>query len=182
MNVHFNDLAVFFLSCEPCLLSPCTMSSVSGSSATGESDDTAWEVSEICAERTSISGVPQVLVVWKTSWIPVSRLDAEGTVLLKWQETAKWRSSPISDICVALPAESGSQLAQEIAVIADRKARPLVRPSAGPPLSQKKQPRSSQAYSASHRLEQSASLSGAVSKSKRTPVQSGPHGTFYFAR
>lgn len=158
------------------------MSSVSGSSATGESDDTAWQVSEICAERTSISGVPQVLVVWKTSWIPVSRLDAEGTVLLKWQETAKWRSSPISDICVALPAESGSLLAKEIAVIADRTARPLVRPSAGPPLSQKKQPRSSQAYSASHRLEQSASLSGAVSKSKRTPVQSGPHGTFYFAR
>ena len=56
------------------------MSSVSGSSATGESDDTAWEVSEICAERTSISGVHQVLVVWKTCWIPVERLPNGGRV------------------------------------------------------------------------------------------------------
>jgi len=158
------------------------MSSVSGSSASDVSDDTAWEVSEICAERTSLTGEHQVLVVWKTSWIPMSRLDADDSVLLKWQETAKWRSSLICDICVALPAESGSQLAKEVAMIADRKARHQVRPSAGPPLSRHQQPRSSQASSASQSLEQSASLSGAISKSKRTPVQSGPHGTFYFSR
>jgi hypothetical protein len=158
------------------------MSSVSGFSASDDSGDTAWEVSEICAERTSICGEHQVLVVWKTSWIPMSRLDADGPVMLKWQESAKWRSSPISDICVALPAESGSQLAKEIAMIADRKARLLVRPSASPPSSEKKQPRSSQASSASRRLEQSASISGVVSKFKRTPVQTGPHGTFYFSR
>ena len=48
-----------------------------------------WDVQEILAERTTFSGDHELLVVWKTSWIPKSNMLADGPVMRRFVEASK---------------------------------------------------------------------------------------------
>ena len=77
-----------------------------------------WEVQEIIAERTSITtGGHELLVVWKTSWVPMDSMIADCPAMRRWNETYKWR---FCDCCedavmhVILPVEPGSRMANDM--------------------------------------------------------------------
>lgn len=91
------------------------MSSVSSES---DSSDYQWEISEILAERTSVRGENEVLVVWKTCWIGKSHLKSNGPVEMAWKATRKWQSPNSNGIVVRLAAETGSNLSKDMAHIA----------------------------------------------------------------
>jgi|688.fasta_scaffold674059_1 hypothetical protein len=91
------------------------MASVSSES---DSSDYQWEISEILAERTSVRGENEVLVVWKSCWIGKSQLKSHGPVEMAWKATRKWQSPNSSGIVVRLAAETGSNLSKDMAHIA----------------------------------------------------------------
>ena len=80
--------------------------------------DYQWEISEILAERTSVRGENEVLVVWKSCWIGKSQLKSQGPVEMAWKATRKWLSPNSSGIVVGLAAVTGSNLAKDMAHIA----------------------------------------------------------------
>ena len=43
-----------------------------------------WEVSEILAERKTLTGVTELLVTWKSSWVTIDQV-AEGPVKEAWR-------------------------------------------------------------------------------------------------
>ena len=100
--------------------------SVSASSpapSNSSTDGFIWAVQEILAERTSVSGENEVLVVWKTSWIPVSNLIADGPVLQQFQSTPKIVfSTRKGSMSVYVPVEPGTQLQADCVEIARRRA------------------------------------------------------------
>ena len=84
-----------------------------------------WEVQEILAERTTRTGENEMLVVWKTSWIPVSNLHANGPVIRRWNEERKWSSCATCEnaaMQVSLPVEPGSRMAGDLATFAALRA------------------------------------------------------------
>ena len=77
-----------------------------------------WDVQEILAERTSVTGENELLVVWKTSWIPYSNMIADGPVMRRFKNAPKWNfSSAAGAMRIILPIEPGTMLAQDCAVI-----------------------------------------------------------------
>ena len=99
------------------------MSSASSSVSSVADNEFNWEVSEIIAERTSVTGENEVLVIWKSSWIPVSQLHEAGPVVRRWAQVPKWRSTVPHGMELQLPAESGSHLGKDMAFMAAAKAR-----------------------------------------------------------
>ena len=100
--------------------------SASSSPSPCSNDGFIWDVQEILAERTSVSGENEVLVVWKTSWIPVSNLIADGPVLQQFQSTPKIVFSTCytrtGSMSVYVPVEPGTQLQADFVEIARRRA------------------------------------------------------------
>ena len=60
------------------------------SDSESDSGSQLWEVLDIVGQRTSASGIVEVLVMWKASWIPKHNL-APGQVLANWNDTLKTR-------------------------------------------------------------------------------------------
>ena len=56
------------------------------SAESSQSTDDNWVVQDILAERTTVTGENEVLVIWKASWIPVANL-RDGPVLRAWRLT-----------------------------------------------------------------------------------------------
>ena len=81
------------------------------SSVSSASPDAHWVVQDILAERTSVTGDNEVLVVWKASWIPVTNLK-DGPVLRAWRQTPMWTAAAMT-MQVMLAMEPGSQLEQD---------------------------------------------------------------------
>lgn len=84
-----------------------------------------WDVQEILAERTTRTGENEVLVVWKTSWIPVTKLHENGPVIRRWNEARKWSSCATCEhaaMQLSLPVEPGSRLAGDLATFAALRA------------------------------------------------------------
>jgi hypothetical protein len=105
--------------------------SSSESESSTASNGTLWDVQEILAMRTSITGENEVLVVWKTSWIPVSSMIADGPVIRRFMECSKFRfyAHQNADLQVVLPVEPGTTLATDCATIVsniDRRAAATV--------------------------------------------------------
>jgi hypothetical protein len=68
-----------------------------------DSDGYLWEVAEILAERTSIGGEKELLVVWKTSWVPKKSMMADGPVMRQFEEYRKCKfTSASGDIKLAV--------------------------------------------------------------------------------
>jgi hypothetical protein len=77
---------------------------------------TEWEVQDILAARTSVTGDDEVLVVWKPCWTPVSCVK-DGPGIRRYQAAIKWKfTSAVSGMRVILPVEPNTQLADDHAV------------------------------------------------------------------
>ena len=93
--------------------------------ASQSSNDQLGEVLDILASRSSTTlGCPEVLVVWKPSWIPITNV-MDGPILSKFLESRKCQFLSAAGTLL-LPVESDSTLALDIAEAADRSARHLV--------------------------------------------------------
>lgn len=85
------------------------MSSTSASSPAASnscpspSEGFIWDVQEILAERTSINGGNEVLVVMKTAWVPVNQMIADCPAMQRWRDTGRGISAltqrPIASSC-----------------------------------------------------------------------------------
>ncbi len=90
---------------------PITSSNNSISSA----DEMLWDVQEILAERNSISGGNELLVVWKTCWVPKVNVKS-GPVLQRFRASPKFKFvSAAGDINWAV--EPDTQLAFDVAQV-----------------------------------------------------------------
>ena len=86
-------------------------SSTSAATADGE----LWDVQEILAERTSISSQNELLVVWKTCWVPHDNVKP-GPVLQRFRAAPKFKfTSAAGDITWAV--EPDTQLANDVAAV-----------------------------------------------------------------
>jgi len=84
----------------------------SSSPASSESDGYIWHVQEILAERESMGGAKELLVVWKTSWIPKENVMADGPVMRQFKDSRKCVfNSSTGDITLAV--EPGTTLQRD---------------------------------------------------------------------
>ena len=91
--------------------------------SSSSNDGCIWDVQEILAERTTVSGENEFLVVWKPSWIPVSNMVADGPVAERYTATPKWAfSSAKGAMRIYVPVEPGTLFAHDCATIAARAA------------------------------------------------------------
>ena len=81
-----------------------------------------WDVQEILAERTTFSGDHELLVVWKTSWIPKSNMLADGPVMRRFVEASKvlFRNGVVRDMRIIMPVRPGSVFDDDCTEIAWR--------------------------------------------------------------
>jgi hypothetical protein len=82
------------------------------------------QVQDILAERTTVSGDNELLVVWKTSWIPASSL-AGCSAMRRWEKATKWASCDACDnaaMQIFLPVQPGSEMEADLARVAMLKA------------------------------------------------------------
>ena len=102
------------------------MSNVTGESDSATSpvptasprDGDVWDVAEILAERTSVSGENELLVVWKPCWIPISNMHSDGPVMRTFRDAPKWKfNSAAGAMRLILPVEPGTVLADDCAAI-----------------------------------------------------------------
>jgi hypothetical protein len=81
-----------------------------------------WDVQDILAARTSVTGDDEVLVVWKPSWIPFSNVQA-GPVLQRFQAATQWPfTSGHCGMRIILPVEPHTTLAVDHAVMQEMMA------------------------------------------------------------
>jgi|LauGreDrversion4_2_1035121.scaffolds.fasta_scaffold54171_4 hypothetical protein len=99
-----------------------TMSETSAAASpasTNASDGYIWDVQEILAERSSVSGGRELLVVWKTSWIPKENMIADGPIMSRFRVAPKAHFfTPRGTMQLSLAVEPGTSLAQDVAIIA----------------------------------------------------------------
>lgn len=98
-------------------------SAASPAPSSSSNDGYIWDVQEILAERTSVSGENEFLVVWKPTWIPVSNMAADGPVVERYSATPKWAfSSAKGALRIYVPTDPGTLFAHDCATIAARAA------------------------------------------------------------
>ena len=91
---------------------PATSSN--SSIASDASDSCLFEVQDILAERTSVLGDPEYLVVWKPSWMPKSGMMGDGPTLRNFEATRKCEFTISKNAMhILLPVEPGSTLAAD---------------------------------------------------------------------
>ncbi len=92
--------------------------SSSPSPSASSSNGDVWDVQDILAERTSVSGESELLVAWKPSWIPISNMHKDGPVMKKFIDAPKWKfSSASGTMRLYMPVEPGTVFAQDCAAI-----------------------------------------------------------------
>jgi hypothetical protein len=90
-----------------------TSSTEEPSAASHHDSNAEWEVQDILAARTSVTGDDEVLVVWKPCWTPVGCVK-DGPGIRRYQNALKWKfTSAVSGMRVILPVEPGTQLADD---------------------------------------------------------------------
>jgi hypothetical protein len=66
-----------------------------------------WEVQDILAQRLTLSGEIEYLVVWRSTWTAAD-LVKDGPVLRHWHEAAKFKTG--GSMAITLPVVRGTQL------------------------------------------------------------------------
>lgn len=93
-----------------------TSSSKSSESPT-PSEPYLWDVQEILAHRTSVTGEDEVLVVMKTEWVPISAIFADCPAMQRFQESVQWSYKTDSEtMSIKLPVQPGSAFARDFAM------------------------------------------------------------------
>jgi hypothetical protein len=85
-----------------------------------DSDGCLWDVQEVLAERSSISGENELLVVWKPSWIPKSNMMPDGPVMKRFRGERKWRFDSAAGN-LQIPVQDGTTLMHDCATAAARR-------------------------------------------------------------
>lgn len=100
------------------------VSAMSASPSPSPSAGYIWDVQEILAERTTSTGDQELLVVWKTSWIPKPTMLADGPAMRLFHASPKviFRNSVVREMNIILPVEPGSVLADDCAEIGWRES------------------------------------------------------------
>jgi len=96
------------------------LSSESSANTAGTNDNMTnaednWELQDILADRQTLSGESEMLVVWKCTWIPASSVK-DGPVLSKWLYTDKFKTGH-DPMNVRLPVIRGTQLHKDCMII-----------------------------------------------------------------
>jgi len=91
--------------------SPASVSSRSSSPAPSNT----WTVQDIIAERKSLNGDRELLVVWKPSWIPKENME-DGPVWRSFRDAQRCQFSCAAG-SIIVPVEVGSSLADDIAAV-----------------------------------------------------------------
>ncbi len=96
-------------------MSSTTASSLSSNSTSPiPSEPFLWDVQQILAERTSVCGANEVLVVMKVSWVPINSIYSDCPAMQRFKKTVKCTySSESGAMSIKLPVEPGSMLAQD---------------------------------------------------------------------
>jgi hypothetical protein len=90
---------------------PASVSSCSSSPAPFNT----WTVQDIIAERKSLNGDRELLVVWKASWIPKENME-DGPVWRSFRDAQRCQFSCAAG-SIIVPVEAGSSLAGDIAAV-----------------------------------------------------------------
>ena len=84
------------------------------SDSSDASEGSLWDVQEILAERTTVLGDRELLVVWKTSWIPKNNMIEDGPELRKWEAARKCQFTVGKNAMhILLAVEAGSSMAAD---------------------------------------------------------------------
>ncbi len=93
--------------------SPAQTPSTSESSTSQSSAAYLWDVSEILAERTTLSGDIELLIVFKTQWVPKGHLFDDCPAMQRYNQAGKYTFvSAAGAVTVLVPP--GSSLAQDV--------------------------------------------------------------------
>jgi hypothetical protein len=86
------------------------------------SDDcsSVWEVQDILAQRFTLSGEIEYLVVWRSTW-SAADLVKDGPVLRHWLAAKKFKSG--GAMAVTLPVVRGTQLYSDCRILRQRAAQ-----------------------------------------------------------
>ena len=96
-----------------------SMPSSPSSDSCSSFEDDLWEVQEILAQRHTLSGETEYLVVWRCTWTPASLVKA-GPELRRWQAASKFKTK--EPMAVTLPVLPGTQLHKDCRRIALQRA------------------------------------------------------------
>ncbi len=111
-----------------CVKSPCatqsryinsmtqslTDSSSEISTSSSRPDGFEWEVQDILAERTSILGGQELLVVWKTCWVPKDTVQINGPIMTQFRRAPKTTFVHAAGN-IRWVVEPGTKLARDVA-------------------------------------------------------------------
>ncbi len=88
------------------------------SSSAADPGQPCWDVQEILAERTSLTGENELLVVWKPSWICVSNVKAKNPAMMRFRATPMLNfTSRNCGMRTILPVEPETTIAVDRAVM-----------------------------------------------------------------
>ena len=91
--------------------------------APSDSDSHIMIPLRVLAERKSLSGESEVLVVWQPNWMPAADM-AGMQAYVDFQQASHCKfSSMIGSL--TLPVDGGSKLAQDVAIIADKASKQI---------------------------------------------------------
>jgi hypothetical protein len=106
------------------LMMPGDRSQSAAASDPAKRSEPVWDVQDILAERSSLTGENEVLVVWKSSWEPVSNVK-RGPAMMRFRDTRTWQfTSRTGGMRVMLPVERGTTLAVDRAVAQEMAKHP----------------------------------------------------------
>lgn len=89
----------------------------SSSSRSSHQSECTWEVLDIVAERTSLTGENELLVMWKPTWVPTSNV-ADGDILEHFQSGAKVKFvHTSSNMHIMIPVGPGTTLAADCTMV-----------------------------------------------------------------
>lgn len=110
-----------FLQLTPRLCSSVSVPMSESPIADGGSSDEGdlWEVQDILAQRLTLSGEIEYLVVWRSSWT-AAHLVKDGPILRHWLAVSKFKTS--GAMAVSLPVVRGTQLYSDCRRIAIQRA------------------------------------------------------------
>jgi hypothetical protein len=84
------------------------------STSSSRPDGLEWEVQDILAERTSILSGKELLVVWKTSWVPKDTVQINGPIMTHFRSAPKTTFVSAAGN-ISWVVEPGTQLARDVA-------------------------------------------------------------------
>ncbi len=85
-----------------------------------DSSSSVWEVQDILAQRITLTGEIEYLVVWRSTWSAADKV-ADGPVLRHWLAAKKFKTG--GAMAVTLPVVRGTQLYSDCRILRQQAAQ-----------------------------------------------------------